>query len=256
MPFDVNKFRGDGDSLLLDELGAAGAQAVFTVSCLGASADGAGSAANGTYWTFSTDRHDYYVWYNVTGTASSGTVLSPSDPTPAGFVGIPVSIDVSNVQLASEVAEATVGALSRISEIALLASAASVGASTQFAVTIKEFGDVTDARASSTAAGDVSSSVIVALSITTSGVALHNIDAKHVIHASAGGIDSIIGQNGSVYNLEASTYRIVNINDGMQGGASSGTITAASAGDHVKSDNLVLTDSMRDAAGSSLGGVV
>jgi len=239
--------RGDGDSLTLDVDGSS-AQAVFTVSCVGASADNAASATNGTYWTFSTDRHEYYVWYNITGTASSGTVLSVADPTPTGLVGIPVSISVGAVASAHPIAHHTAVAINKLSELSVSSTAlASANASVQFIVTMREFGDVPDARASSTAAGDISSSVFVALSITASGVARKDINVKFIETTAEGSLLNVIGGTGasagsaSTFDLTASTTVIhtaakLNLFSGVAVSALSGSVLASA----IKTDNRPL----------------
>ncbi len=244
MTLEINQFRGDGDLVALEEIGVS-VKSHFHFTSVGASAANAPSAANSTYWTFGTDRHEYYVWYNVT-----GTNLSVSDPTVVDHIGIPVTIDVSNMGFASGINTATVAALNKLSEIHVDAPAAD-----EFRVFMREFGSVTAALATSAfGVGGVSASVFITAASTVSGVANDTIDAKHVIFGSGGLVDSIIDQSGSVW-VVASTYRIIDLNQGMLGG-SSGSVSGSAVDAVIKSDNLVLSAAQRTATGSNLGGVV
>ncbi len=259
MSYNINKFRGDGDEVALDQEGTS-AQARFNISCAGASAANAASAINGTYWTFSTNRNDYYVWYNITGTASAGTVLSVADPTPeAGRIGIPISMTVAEVQESSTIAAATVAQLSKLSEVNAVAS--TLG----FRVTMREFGPVGVAIVSSTFVGTGVSPSVILSGASSGGTEASNllgavrpvVDVVKVILASNGLATAVIDAAGSVYDLDGSTYRVVDINKGMQGDGSSFTIVASAGDTEVKSNNAVYTHTQRGSIGSSsLGGVV
>jgi len=60
MSVEMNKFKGDGDVLALNELGSSAEQASFVMSAV---TTANGSSLNGRHWTFSTDRNDYYDQY-------------------------------------------------------------------------------------------------------------------------------------------------------------------------------------------------
>jgi len=245
MPFIVNKFRGDGDIVDLEEIGVS-VKSHFHFTSVGASAANAASTANGNYWTFGTDRHDYYVWYNVT-----GTNLSVSDPTVLGLIGVPVTVAVADMAFASEINDATVAALNKLSEIHVDAPAAD-----EFRVFMRAFGSVTAPLATSAfGVGGVSASVFITAASVVSGVANDTVDVKHVVLGSAGNVVSLIDQTGSVWNVEASTYRISEINKTVEA-ADQGDIVASAGDTPTKSNNLVLSSDQRDSTASSLGGVV
>ena len=254
---DINRFKGDGDVLEMNPLGASAELASFNYTCTGASADNAGSAANGTYWTFSTDRHDYYVWYNITGTASSGTVLSVADPVPSdGDVGIPVTMNVSSIQHSSQIVLATVAQLEKLSELTVTSSALG------FRGTMVVHGAV-DVAVADDVAGISSSVFIVSLSNVV-GVARATVAAKFVIHTAASGlVEAVIGEDGVVYDIAGSTHRIEDYNKGF-GGSRLGvqaTLFGADGDDPVKTDNLVMSIGGSGAVpafaeGSTISGVV
>jgi hypothetical protein len=235
MAVGINKFKGDGDVLALNELGASAEQATFTISAIEVAG---GSALNGRYWTFSTDRNNYYVWYNVTDESAG-----PIDPAVAGAVGIPVSLTAATAASGGGIMSATLTQLSKLSEIG-----ASVTASV-LTIVNKEYGVVTPASA-------VGGSPF-ALGGSVAGVARDTIAAKHVIHTSAGLVEAIISESGSVWDLAASTYRVEDYNKGFGGsrlGVNAGIVGGA-GDDPVKGDNLVLSASAPYADGSVISGV-
>ena len=123
----TNRLRGDGDSLTAAS--AASAQEKFGVSGI---PNSSANDLDGKSFTFSTDRNDYYVWYNQPG--GDGT---PADPALAG-VSLPVTIATS--ALDSAITNATVAALGKLADIGVSTVSAS-----SFRVTVREFVPVTDA---------------------------------------------------------------------------------------------------------------
>ncbi len=238
MPTEMNKFKGDGDLLVLNPVLAASAeQASFSISAV-TTADG--STLNGRHWTFSTDRHDYYVWYNV-----EGALAGPSDPAVAGAVGIPVTLTSAAAVDGASVMSATIGQLSKLSEIG-----ASVTASA-LTVTVRLHGDVADAVA-------VGGSPFT-VDIRASGIARVIIGSKFVIHTSAGLVESVIDEvSGSVFDIaSASTWRVEDINKGFGGSRLffSANLTGAAADDPVKADNIAPNFAQREILGSNIHGV-
>jgi len=220
-----DRLRGDGDTVTMAS--ALSLQASFTVS----SASAAGSTLNETSWTFSTDRNDYYVWYNQTGPNNS-----PADPALAG-VSIPVTIPLG--ASAGLITDLTVAALVKLSgELGVVEDTPS-----SWIVTIREFADVTDAADVDTGFG---------FTINASGLSRPEINAERVILASGGNIHSLVNPDGSVFNLEGSTFVLREKNLFPI----TGSDLVASAGDTpVNSDNLSLPASALGGLGSQIGGI-
>ena len=220
-----DRLRGDGDTVTMAS--ALSLQASFTVSAINA----AGSALNETNWTFSTDRNDYYVWYNQTGPDNT-----PVDPGLAG-VSIPVTIPIG--ASAEDITDLTVAALAKLSGELGVVEATPIS----WTVTIREFADVTDATA-----GDTGFTV----TINASGLPRPEINAERVVLASGGNIHSLVNNEGSVFNLEGSTFVLREKNLFPI----TGSDLVASAGDTpVKSDNLSLPASALGGLGSQIGGI-
>jgi len=216
----------DGDSVRLFDSNTARAQ--FSVSSLLS-----GSTLNGVSWTFSSDRNDYYVWYNVTDSAAG-----VQDPALAG-VGIPVSLTTAQTASGSVIMALTLLQLTKLSEISVSQTASAL------TITIKEPGDVTDAVAGASPFG---------VNIGTSGVAAFDVDAKHLVRNAAGDVAGIIGQDGVAYDLHGSSggtsfdVRELNLvvpDDSVSNNWGTGSAVV------VKSDNLPLGSG---TSVSSLGG--
>jgi len=215
----MSRLRGDGDVVSLHKGTAASSiQAAFTVSVIDVPG---GSAINGTYFTFSTDRNDYYVWFNVTDAA--GAVGNPSDPTPGG-VGIPVSLTTAIASNAIQTASRIAVQLKKLSDISVAQAAASV------VVTVTEFGDVTDA------VGDDASSFLV--TIDASGVARPEVTAKFLQRTVSGSVVAIVGEEGSTWNVANSAAQVYDPQRlNLFGSATISSELGASSATHAKTDN-------------------
>jgi len=226
----TNRLRGDGDSVIAAS--AASAQEKFGVSAI---PNSSANDLDGKSFTFSTDRNDYYVWYNQPG--GDGT---PADPTLAG-VSIPVTI--ISAAPSSTIVNATVAALSKLTDIGT--SAVNVSG---FRVTVREFVDVTDAV-------DVDTGFTVTK--ITDGAVRAELDSKFLILGSSGNIESLIGQDGRLYELDTSTFSLAENNRFTIIGSG---LVAAAGDTPVKADNLALSgsgtgDFTAGGRGSSIGGV-
>jgi len=213
----MSELRSDGDAITLDEIGVS-LQATFTVSAVDS-----GSTMNGVSWTFSTDRNNYYVWYNVTDAA-----LGVQDPGRHPAVGIPVSLTTVQAGSAVAIIALTAAQLGKLSEITVSAVAASV------VITVKEFGPVADASASAP----------ITIPASTLGVVRHTVATKflEVERADTGSVVNIIGEDGSSYSVANSAgqdFDLAKIN--LVGSAALVTpVLGASSLDPDKTDNRPL----------------
>lgn len=227
---DSSKIRGDGDSVTL--WSQTTARAAFTVSSLPS-----GSTLNGVSWTFSTDRNDYYVWYNVTDAA--GGVSDPALP----GVGIPVSLTTAQTANGSVIMAQTLAQLTKLSEIGVTQTASALS------IVVREPGDVTDAVAAASPFG---------VDITTSGIADVELDAKFVIHGSNGDLNYVEAQDGVVYNVQASAQHLVREMNLVVPPAAVGWGAASQL--TVKGDNRVYGSGLAGSAllgnGSAISGVL
>jgi hypothetical protein len=215
--------KSDGDSVVLFDQSTA--RAAFTVSSLLS-----GSTLNGVSWTFSTDRNDYYVWYNVTD--SSGGV---QDPALAG-VGIPVSLTTAQTASGSVIMVQTLAQLRKLSEISVSQTASALS------IVVKKPGDVTDAVAAASP---------FSVNITTSGLPDFVVDAKHLVYNDQGVVAGIIGQDGVAYDVHASNIYLLRENNLFIADDSVSNNWGVGSNLVVKADNLPLGSG---TSVSSLGG--
>jgi hypothetical protein len=87
------KFRGDGDTVLVDIGAGVGAQEVFTVSTINEDIN------NGEFWTFSTTERDYHVWYSTI----DGDPQDPANPFLGNLSSIGLPVTFASVTPTAEV---------------------------------------------------------------------------------------------------------------------------------------------------------
>jgi len=236
MPTTETKFRGDGDILVTDLAAGPGTQEAFTVSGI---VDSSANDLNGLYWTFSTQYHDYHVWYNQPG--NNPTNQDPGNPVVNGglglsSIGIPVTVESS--ALGSVIVTTTLEALRRLGEI----DPSAINAST-VKITLREFASVLNASAWTTP---------FTVSVSTQGAFQITIPTKWVITGSGGGVADIVDRDDNTFDLHGSTYNILELNTFPVAGSN---VVGSATDTAIKTDNLVLAACNWGGLGSQLGGV-
>jgi len=227
-------FRGDGDVVIVDIQAASGFQEVFTVSTL---QETTANSANGLYWTFSTPKRNYHVWYNQPG--KDGNPLDPGRPIVEGGLALPsigVPVTVASATPSSTLVINTVAALNRLGEIH-----ASVINNSTLQVSVLDYGVATDAA---------DGTMGITATVDTQGVNRSTMDVDWVVGCSGGGIGDLITEAGSVFDVHGSTYELRSLNSFPIDGSG---LVGAGADQSTKSDNRTLSAADLDSRGSHLG---
>jgi len=229
-------FRGDGDVVIVDIKAASSFQEVFTVSTL---QETTANSANGLYWTFSTPKRNYHVWYNQPG--KDGNPLDPARPIVEGgsaltSIGVPVTVACATPS--STLVINTIAALNRLGDVH-----ASLVNNSTLQVSVLEFGSAIDVA---------DGTMGIEITIDVDGVDRSTIDVDWTINCSGRGVGDLINEAGVLHDIHGSTYELRSLNGFTIDGSG---ITGPFPDSAIKADNRTLSAADLGGVGSQIGGV-